>query len=171
MAATILGLGIASAAGIYLLEQKKSSLPIPVQTILGARVVHVRSNGMYPTLKPGDYASFDTRAYVDHPPQRGDIVLLLAPDGTGLVLIKRVIAIPGDRVLIANGVVGVNGRTLDEPYVTEAWTQGLSWPSSGQAQLIPSDQYFVLGDNRDHSNDSRAFGTISRNSILGKLLR
>jgi signal peptidase I len=57
---------------------------------------------------------------------------------------------------------------LNEPYLPERWTYNNNWPASGQDQLIPPNQYFVLGDNRNHSSDSRTFGFITLDSILGK---
>lgn len=171
VAVTIVGLTLASVLALYLLVQNKKSLPPVAQALLGGRLVHITSDGMYPTLKPGDTVAFDTRAYIDHPPKRGDIVLLIAPGAPSHVLVKRIIAVPSDRLRIANGVVFINGTPISEPYLAEAWTVNNSWPADGMEQLIPPNEYFVLGDNRNHSSDSRAFGTVSRSDILGKLIR
>ena len=160
-----------SIVGIVLLEQNKKSLPAPLQTIMGGRVVRIVGQAMYPTLQNGQVVTFDTRAYLDQAPQRGDIVLFIAPDNPSRVVIKRVIAIPGDRLLISNAIVSVNGQVVSEPYLAAGWTVFTSWPPSGQAATVPANQYFVMGDNRDHSSDSRSFGYISRTAILGKLLR
>jgi signal peptidase I len=78
--------------------------------------------------------------------------------------------LPGERVHISNSVVYINGQVLHEPYLPERWTYNNNWPASGQDQLIPANQYFVLGDNRNHSSDSRTFGFVSREAIQGKLL-
>lgn len=171
VAATIVGLGLLSAIGIYALEQNKKSLPPVVQVALGGRAVHVLGSAMYPTLKDGDLVTFDTRAYLDHAPQRGDIVLFVPPDESSRLFIKRIIAIPGDQLLIINGVVRINGHVVTESYLPEPWTYNNSWPADGKPVLVPPDQYFVMGDNRNHSSDSRTFGFISRDAILGKLLR
>lgn len=171
MAVTVIGLGLASAVGLYVAVQNKKSLPPVAQALMGGRLVHITTQGMYPTLKSGDTVAFDSRAYLDHAPQRGDIVLFVAPGSGGHIFIKRVIAIPLDRLRITNGVVLVNGRQLSEPYVTEPWTLDTSWPSTGQENTIPPNDYFVMGDNRDHSSDSRTLGYVSRKDILGKLIR
>ena len=138
---------------------------------MGGRVVRIVGQAMYPTLQNGQVVTFDTRAYLDQASQRGDIVLFIAPDNPSRVVIKRVIAIPGDRLLISNAIVSVNGQVVSEPYLAAGWTVFTSWPPSGQAATVPANQYFVMGDNRDHSSDSRSFGFISRSAILGKLLR
>jgi signal peptidase I len=160
-----------SALGLYVLEQNKKSLPPVAQALLGGRLVHVLGSAMYPTLKDGDIVTFDTRAYLSHAPQRGDIVLFIPPDAASRLGIKRVIAIPGDRLLIVNGVVQINGVVLKEPYLAGAWTYNNSWPASGQATLVPAGQYFMMGDNRNQSSDSRTFGFVGRDEILGKLIR
>ena len=69
---------------------------------------------------------------------------------------------------ITNSVVYINGQVLNEPYLPERWTYNNNWPASGQDQLIPANQYFVLGDNRNHSSDSRSFGPVDVDAILGK---
>ena len=84
--------------------------------------------------------------------------------------VKRIIAIPGDRLLITNGAVFINGQVSSEPYLLEQWVTNNSWPASGQAETIPANQYFVMGDNRNHSSDSRAFGLVGLEAIEGKLL-
>ena len=77
---------------------------------------------------------------------------------------------PGERLLIRDGVVYINGHRLDEPYLPEAWTLQTNpqpW-SLGDGALIPANQYFVMGDNRNKSQDSRFFGPITRDRIDGK---
>jgi signal peptidase I len=105
-----------------------------------------------------------------HPPQRGDIVILRPPTNNSTDFIKRIIALPGERLLIRDGVVYINGHKLDEPYLPEEWTQDNSPPpwSNGDGAVIPANEYFVMGDNRNRSQDSRFFGPISRDRIDGK---
>lgn len=130
----------ALAVGASLLVQNG-----PVSTLLRHAVmprrVHVLGNAMYPTLKDGQYVGLDPTAYQHHSPQRGDIVVFTQPSEGNKVFIKRVIAIPGDRLRITSGTVYVNDQPLSEPYVSEPWTTDNSWPTTGQDQLILSNQY------------------------------
>jgi signal peptidase I len=132
------------------------------------QTVHVLGSSMYATLHDNDLLVASKISYKLHPPQRGDIVVFKPPDEASRDFIKRIIALPGERIHITKGVVYINGQVLREPYLPEKWTYNDNWPASGQDQLIPPDQYFVMGDNRNHSSDSRTFGPIELNSILGK---
>jgi signal peptidase I len=95
---------------------------------------------------------------------RGDTVVFWYPNDTSKSYIKRVIGIPGDTVEIINGTVLVNGNTLSEPYVPEEARDQVSMPRT----MIDADNYFVLGDNRRSSNDSRTWGVVPRRDIYGK---
>jgi signal peptidase I len=132
------------------------------------QTVHVLGSSMYATLHDNDLLVASKISYKLHPPQRGDIIVFKPPDEASRDFIKRIIGLPGERVHITNSVVYINGQVLHEPYLPEKWTYNSNWPASGQDQLIPPDQYFVLGDNRNHSSDSRTFNTITLDSILGK---
>jgi signal peptidase I len=112
-----------------------------------------------PFLNPGD----DPERDVFHGPERGDVIILEDPrNPAGDRLVKRVIGLPGEKIEIVNGVVFIDGRQLHEPYITEAWT------GSAPPQRIPADQYFVMGDNRKNSEDSRYFGLVPRDLVIGK---
>jgi signal peptidase I len=134
------------------------------------QAVHVEGLSMFATLDDNDYLIANKIDYRLHPPQRGDIVILRPPTNNSTDFIKRIIALPGERLLIRDGVVYINGHKLDEPYLPEAWTQDNSPPpwSSGDGAVIPANEYFVMGDNRNRSQDSRFFGPISRDRIDGK---
>jgi signal peptidase I len=162
--ATLLGVGV------FLLLQHTRALPAFMQPLVGRRAVHVLGDAMAPTLRAGQVVSFDIQAYSHHPPQRGDVVLFRAPDDPSRLFVKRITAIPGDRLLITNGAVSINGHVINEPYLLEQWVVNNSWPATGQAMTVPDNQYFVMGDNRNHSSDSRAFGFVDREAIEGKLL-
>lgn len=95
---------------------------------------------------------------------RGDTVVFWYPGETTKSYIKRVIGLPGDMVEIKEGYVFVNGKQLVEDYVPSEYRDYLSYP----AQAVPADQYFVLGDHRSSSNDSRAWGFVPRRYIYGK---
>src|ERR1700694_2703435 len=130
--------------------------------------VHVVGSSMYSTLHDNDLLVASKISYKLHQPQRGDIIVFKPPDEASRDFIKRIIGLPGERIRIANSVVYINGRVLNEPYLPERWTYNNNWPQSGQDQLIPPDQYFVMGDNRNHSSDSRTFNFIDLTFILGK---
>jgi signal peptidase I len=148
----------------------------------------VDGNSMYPTLENGEflivnklvYSEVDVdklskflpfldsgnspKRYVFHGPERGDIVVLQDPRDPSVDLIKRVIGLPGETVEIVNGVVFVNGLMLEEPYITEPWHY------TGSQVVLGSDEYFVMGDNRDNSKDSRSVGAIPKDLIIGKAM-
>ena len=132
------------------------------------QTVHVLGSSMYGTLHDNDLLVASKVSYKLHPPQRGDIIVFKPPDELSRDFIKRIIALPGERLHITNGVVYINGRVLSEPYLPEKWNYNNNWPPSGQDQLMPPNEYFVMGDNRNHSSDSRVFGPITLESILGK---
>ena len=99
--------------------------------------------------------------------ERGDTVVFWYPQDTSKSYIKRVIGIPGDRIRVDNGQVFVNGRALTEGYVPRDYRDSSSW-RDGQEQLVPDGRYFVLGDHRNQSSDSRMWGYVPRDNIYGK---
>ena len=96
--------------------------------------------------------------------ERGDMVVFWFPLDPSKSYIKRVIGVPGDTVYIDAGQVYVNGHALNEPYVPEDYHDRVSY----EEHRIPSDQYFVLGDHRSSSSDSRTWGFVKRDAIYGK---
>ena len=118
---------------------------------------------MQPTLHTNEYILVDKAEYYVHPPQRGDVVVFMAPITPPEAFVKRVIGIPGDTVQVSpDGTVTVDGVPLSEPYVAD------HIPEQVGTWKLASDQYFVMGDNRGDSTDSRFFGPIARKSIIGK---
>ncbi|MFA5317086.1 MAG: signal peptidase I [Dehalococcoidales bacterium] len=118
-------------------------------------------SSMEPGLHNGQWLIVVKAAYFFGEPQRGDVVTIHMP-GEKLPLIKRIIAIPGDTVEIRNSTVYVNGKALQEPYIKEAPRYSYS------KTIVPLDNYFVLGDNRNISRDSHTGFTIPRQDILGR---
>ena len=114
---------------------------------------------MEPTLHEGEYVIVDKVSYLLHPPERGDIIVFKHP---GEDLIKRVIGLPGETIEIREGRVYINGAALDEPYLVEP----IQRPTS--AQQIEAGHYFVMGDHRNNSSDSRVFGAIPAGDIIGR---
>lgn len=135
------------------------------------QTVHVIGSSMLPTVDDGDYLIATKIDYRLHAPQRGDIIIMRDPYDPTKDFIKRVIGVPGDRILIRGGQTYINGRRVAESYVNpnEPWTENADWPpaqsSDPNGLLLGSDEYFVMGDNRNHSSDSRVFGQIHRDQI------
>lgn len=125
------------------------------------RVVHGQS--MEPNLHENERVIVDLVTYRFRAPQRGEIIVLDAPERQpGPPLIKRVVGVAGDTVEIKNGGVYINGQRLNEPYL------GASTAGAMAAQVVPEEHVFVLGDNRGASNDSRYFGMVPFEDILGR---
>jgi signal peptidase I len=131
------------------------------------QAVHVEGLSMFATLDDNDYLIANKIDYRLHAPQRGDIIILRPPSDNSKDFIKRIIALPGERILISHGFVYINGHKLDEPYLPEAWTQLDTW-GGPDGMVVPPNSYFVMGDNRNRSQDSRIFGFIGRDRIDGR---
>jgi len=117
---------------------------------------------MEPSFEEGQRLLINKAIYHFREPQRGDIIVFLPPNGQQPDYIKRIIALPGDTVEIKDGVVYVNGSELYEPYIEAPPRYTLS------EKTIPAYNYFVLGDNRNNSNDSHNDWTVKRRDIVGK---
>ncbi|HLK67048.1 MAG TPA: signal peptidase I [Bryobacteraceae bacterium] len=98
---------------------------------------------------------------------RGDTVVFWYPGDTSKSYIKRVIGVPGDRIRVDGGQVWVNGQLLEEEYVPPINRDNVSW-RDGEEQVVPNDKYFVLGDHRNSSSDSRTWGYVPRDNIYGR---
>ncbi len=128
----------------------------------------VVGNSMFPTYKNGEYLMANKITYKFTEPQRGDVVIFKYSDTQDFI--KRVIGVPGDTVMIKDGKIYINGEQLDESnYLAETVvTNGGSYIHEGQSVEVPSGEYFVSGDNRPNSSDSREFGPVSKERIKGK---
>lgn len=134
------------------------------------QAAQVKGSSMYPTLCNAGHYWVDRLCYVVGEPCQEDIVALKDPSDHGLD-VKRIIATPGQFVGFKNGRVYVNGRLLKEPYLLPN-TPTYAESRSGNAFIrMGRDQFFVLGDNRGNSADSRVFGAVSRQEILGKIVQ
>lgn len=131
-----------------------------INTLTGRYQVHGQS--MEPSLYSSQYLIASKITYWLHSPERGDIVVLHPPEGQGSIpFIKRVIGVPGDIVEAREGKIWVNGIVLNEPYISAP-------PAYTQRWIVSAGMYLVLGDNRNHSSDSHAWGLLARESIIGK---
>ncbi len=126
--------------------------------------VQVEGNSMLPRLTNHERIFINKFVYRFEPIARGDIVVFRFPLDPSKSFIKRVIGLPGETVQIRDGIVYVNGRKLSEPYVAPWYFD----PESFASVKLGPDQYYVLGDHRDASNDSREWGPVDRSSIYGK---
>jgi signal peptidase I len=135
----------------------------------------IPSASMENTLLIGDRVLVDRISWRFSQPERGDIVVF-HPPFDGPVLIKRIIGLPNDEISLSGGFVYINGRRLDEPYVrrlygrqepSEPFSNGLPW-SLQVPYKAPAGSYFVMGDNRTDSGDSREFGPIKREQFVGR---
>ncbi len=149
------------------------------------RPFYIPSASMVPTLQVGDRVMVDKISYDLHSIHRGDIVVFNRPptdtsDPSGTDLVKRVVGLPGDSVSSVNNVLYVNGHPQSEPYLPEGTVTTGNFsqapdcqPSAAAAAnrgcLIPSGEYWVMGDNRGDSKDSRFFGPIRGYSVVGRV--
>jgi signal peptidase I len=140
--------------------------------LLGLRAYIMRANSMAPTIVDGDRVIADLIAYTRVAPKRGDLVLFTANAPARPLWIKRVIGLEGDTVVVSTRGVEVNGRLLDEPYIAKRSSNEGETDSGYGSFSVPTGQYFLMGDNRGFSLDSRyrQFGPIYLKQILGKPL-
>jgi signal peptidase I len=132
--------------------------------------VQVVGASMYPTLRDSDHYLLNRWAYHVHQPKRSDIVVAKDPTD-GAFVVKRIIAMPGDSIMFKEGKVYVNGRQLKEPYVASGKATFLYSQVHEQMIVCGANQYFILGDNRDNSYDSRMYGPVHRENILGVVVQ
>ncbi len=142
----------------------------------------IPSGSMLDTLRPGDRVLVNRAVYHLRDPQRGDVIVFRYPEDPDVVFIKRVVGAPGDLLEARDGHLYVNGTRVAEPYVHR--TGGRSDPTVAQAAIagsimhdpwslaepyrVPAGNYFVMGDNRTDSDDSRDWGTVPRTAIVGE---
>lgn len=140
----------------------------------------VNGASMEPNFHNGEFLLTDKMSYRFRTPKRGDIVIFSAPPaancpiGLNCDFIKRIIALPGERIKVEEGHIFVNGRLLHEPYLdtslrSNSGYSAKSFLSEGAERTVPDDSYVVFGDNRGASSDSREWGPVSLSRIIGKV--
>lgn len=130
----------------------------------------VRGASMEPTFNSGDYIFTSKVTYKMRSPQRGDVIVFNSPKNADIEYIKRIIGLPGDKIVIKEGAVSVNNTVLNEPYIaarTPLWENGFI--KEGVEFTVPKEHLFVMGDNRPRSSDSREFGPIPISSVIGQV--
>ncbi len=124
---------------------------------------------MEPTLHSGDRIFVSRVAYRISDVNRGDVIIIESPKNPDIEYVKRVIALPGETLLIKEGDVYIDGYLLEEPYLSEKtnlWENGFT--EENIPYVVPENHVFVMGDNRPRSSDSREFGPVSMESVIGK---
>ena len=139
---------------------------------------------MAATLRPGDRVLVDRVSYRLHDPRRGDVIVFRYPRNEAVTFVKRVVGLPGETLLLRGGRLLVDGRPLREPYVHRtAGVADTTWPETPldgttvrrpwsllEPYTVPADTYFVMGDNRTQSDDSRDWGVVPRADVIGAAL-
>ena len=123
--------------------------------------IRVDGYSMEPTLRTGEFVIVNKLAYKLGEPARGDVVVFHFPRNPDQEYIKRVIGLPGDRIAVRNGQVYINGLLLEEPYIKAPPAYNGEW-------VVPEDQIFVFGDNRNNSSDSHNWGGVPMEFVVGK---
>ncbi|HVC00091.1 MAG TPA: signal peptidase I [Candidatus Dormibacteraeota bacterium] len=126
--------------------------------------VKVEGTSMAPTISDQERIFINKFVYHFEPIHRGDVVVFWYPLDPSKSFIKRVVGLPGETVTIRSGHVYVDGREIREPYVLPRYLDDASYPPV----YVPAGEYYVMGDHRDSSNDSRVFGPVPRRYIYGK---
>ncbi len=125
---------------------------------------------MYPNFHNGDYIFTDKISFRFGDPQRGDVVVFKNPQDSSQDFIKRVMGLPGEKVKIQNGHVYIDDDLVQEPYLkTDLYTPAGAFLQEGQNVTVTPGSYIVLGDNRPNSSDSREWGLLPKEKLIGKV--
>lgn len=140
---------------------------IPIRMWIAQPFV-VSGESMYPTFDNGQYLIIDEISYILGNAQRGDVVVFRYPNDTKRFFIKRVIGLPNEKIIVNNGEVTIinkehpDGFKMIEPYINEKFFTGSTYETK-------DNEYFVMGDNRNRSSDSRFWGILPKNLMIGKV--
>ena len=129
----------------------------------------IKGQSMDPNYPDGEFLLTDKVTYRFGEPKRGDVVVFEAPTAPGEEYIKRIIGLPGETVSVNEGHVYINSKKLDEGYLKPTlYTSGGAFLGDGQKVIVPQKEYFVMGDNRPSSSDSRTWGFVPESKITGR---
>ena len=160
-------LPMALGAGAYKLNPFNTASETIRARVFGFDVYRIPSSSMEPTLLPGDLIYISAEGYDKEKMKPNDVLVFLYPKDHKTHYIKRLIARGGDRVRIENFIVYVNDKALPQLYINTTRMEK-SFSRYMQEQQIPDGYLFLLGDNRDNSNDSRFFGFLAEQNVIGK---
>lgn len=131
----------------------------------------VQGISMEPNLHDSEYLIVDRLTYRIKMPEKGDVIVFRAPDNQQVDYIKRIIAVPGDEIKIVNNQITINDKPIEEKYLPNDFKTLINGSlETDMEKTVGSDEYFVMGDNREHSLDSRIFGVIKKSAIVGRAL-
>ncbi len=135
------------------------------------QILEINGTSMEPTLFTNERILAEKISYALNSPKRYDIVIAKEPTSTNKLVVKRVIGLPNDILYLKDGNIYINDKKLTESYLrANTITSGNTFIGNDDKISIPSDSYFLLGDNREKSEDSRKFGFVPKENILGKVL-
>ncbi|MBI4159998.1 signal peptidase I [Candidatus Wolfebacteria bacterium] len=126
----------------------------------------VSGASMEPAFQSGDYLLIDELAYRFRAPERGEVVVFRYPGNESVYYIKRLIGLPGEKVLFADGKVRVSNKEFPQGFFLDESYLSAHMPTSGE-EVVLKDEYFVMGDNRPYSYDSRSWGPLPKSEIVG----
>lgn len=129
----------------------------------------INGASMEPNFHNGEYILTNKIEYKLRDPKRGDVVIFKSPRNKDIDYIKRIIGEPGNRIALQGGVFRVNGLPLEEPYLASGtYTAFGNYLREDSEIIVPEGKYFVVGDNRGHSSDSREFGPVPKEDFIGR---
>ena len=134
----------------------------------------VYGQSMVPNFLDGEYVLTDKVAYKMRNPERGEVIVFHAPEaancykGTGCDFIKRILALPGETIEVKNNGIYINSTKLDEPYIPDNYQTSPGEFIKNRRVVLGENEYFVMGDNRSYSSDSRVWGPITKEEIVGR---
>ncbi len=141
---------------------------IPIRTFIAQPFI-VSGSSMFPTFQDGNYLIVDQLSYRFEDPDRGDVIVFRYPKDTKKFFIKRIIGLPNETLEIKGSVINIkNNDRLDGFDLNEPYVKNLSY--NNMSVTLGPNEYFMMGDNRSASSDSRSWGTVKRNLIIGKTL-
>ncbi len=164
-----MALVVATAAVLYAVNPLGTVSADPRMRLLGHARFKVASDSMLPTLARGDYALASALSLVRTPLATGDIVVFRPPHREGSDYIARVVGLPGDRVRIEAGRTWINGVVLDEPFLAGQALQRDESRTMAEV-TVPAGGLWLLGDNRDHAEDSRYWGAARLDRVVGRVV-